>query len=316
VGNVHLQNNPLQALNGFLEEASDQSSERHRFSVLFTLPMDDRLDAEKLLNRQSESSGENDLKDVEQYLSDKTHDSRKIRQYKLIGVVLISILILSNAGWAWRVHRTPQHKPPKGPADLTYFLEEGDAEKIYVPFEHDWEGLTDFEGKGDGYRYGDEHWEEFSWVPRKGAAVAIPERLKQEMGLFPGAARTPNNSSNFHYMVAGYHQLHCLRVLRDTIYKLNGTYTDDDPFLWDHVLHCVEAVRQGLACNLDPTLIPLDNWWPGIPNGQKHVCRNSDALFKWTSRMGYPLPDFNSPLPHTSPHTDAWLKKQAAERDH
>lgn len=37
---------------------------------------------------------------------------------------------------------------------------------------------------------------------------------------------------------------------------------------------------------LDPTLIPLDL---RIPNGQRHVCRNPDALFRWTSRFAHAL---------------------------
>ena len=87
--------------------------------------------------------------------------------------------------------------------------------------------------------------------------------------------------------------------VRDAIYFLNGTidWPRDSPFQWDHILHCIEAVRQGLQCGLDPTLIPLDNYWPGIANGQQHVCRNSDALFKWTSHFGYPLPEYTKQAP-------------------
>ena len=58
----------------------------------------------------------------------------------------------------------------------------------------------------------------------------------------------------------------------------------------DHILHCVEAVRQALYCFLDPTLIPLEPKWPHVPNGQKHVCRNRDALRAWTEEHGHLLP--------------------------
>ncbi|KAK4493597.1 hypothetical protein PRZ48_015264 [Zasmidium cellare] len=77
------------------------------------------------------------------------------------------------------------------------------------------------------------------------------------------------------------------------IYFLNGTmseWPDEGGFIWDHVLHCMDAVRQGLACNLDPTLIPLSEVWPGIPNGQVHFCRNRDALRAWCNERGHDIP--------------------------
>lgn len=63
-------------------------------------------------------------------------------------------------------------------------------------------------------------------------------------------------------------------------------------FEWDHILHCVDAVRQGLACFLDPTLIPLEDTWPGVPNGQKHVCTNKDALYRFAEANGHAMPDY------------------------
>lgn len=80
------------------------------------------------------------------------------------------------------------------------------------------------------------------------------------------------------------------------------------PFLWDHVLHCVEAVRQALFCFLDPTLIPLDDWWPGIPNDQKHVCRNSEALARWSDKYAHATPD-SQEIHADSLHTEEWLDR-------
>jgi len=56
------------------------------------------------------------------------------------------------------------------------------------------------------------------------------------------------------------------------------------------VLHCMDAVRQGLVCNLNGTLIPLDQVWPGIANGQLHTCRNRDALHSWCNERGHDIP--------------------------
>jgi hypothetical protein len=56
---------------------------------------------------------------------------------------------------------------------------------------------------------------------------------------------------------------------------------------WDHLLHCIDVARQGLECSFDSTLIPLSAKWNGIPNGQKHVCRNQRLLYKWSNIYGH-----------------------------
>lgn len=43
-----------------------------------------------------------------------------------------------------------------------------------------------------------------------GGAVAVPGGLQKSLGLDPRATETKENSSNLHYHVAAYHQLHCL----------------------------------------------------------------------------------------------------------
>lgn len=30
--------------------------------------------------------------------------------------------------------------------------------------------------------------------------------------------------------------------------------------------------------------------WPGIPNGQKHVCRNKDAIYEFSAEHGHAAP--------------------------
>ncbi|KAI0449115.1 hypothetical protein F5B21DRAFT_518411 [Xylaria acuta] len=128
-------------------------------------------------------------------------------------------------------------------------------DKILVPFDHDWLNLTD-EGIG-GVRYADDKWKDM--IPPGGGSY----------GLAP-SARSTQQEGQMHYLVAGYHQLHCLSR--------------------NHVLHCVEAIRQALHCFLDPTPINLEAEWPHVPNGQKHVCRNRGALASWAAahRSGMP----------------------------
>jgi hypothetical protein len=51
----------------------------------------------------------------------------------------------------------------------------------------------------------------------------------------------------------------------------------------------------------------LGEAWPGIPNGQKHVCRDSDALWRWTVRFGHRNPEYVHP--EHFPHTQEWLDR-------
>ncbi|KAI3335468.1 hypothetical protein F4824DRAFT_501094 [Ustulina deusta] len=143
---------------------------------------------------------------------------------------------------------------------MDYF---GSSDKILVPFDHDWLNLTDEGISGP-----------------EGGSVSVSEDFVSKYGLAPGAKST-QREGEMHYLIAGYHQLHCLPVIRDQIYEPAGMTLMSDPTKRDHLLHCVEAIRQALYCFLDLTLINLEMEWPHVPNGQKHVCRDRDALASW-----------------------------------
>ena len=54
---------------------------------------------------------------------------------------------------------------------------------------------------------------------------------------------------------------------------------------WDHVLHCIEAVRQGLMCRFDDTLLSVAETWPPLGDGsaQPRMCTNTTALKAWAN---------------------------------
>ncbi|KAK8097637.1 uncharacterized protein PG998_013123 [Apiospora kogelbergensis] len=81
-----------------------------------------------------------------------------------------------------------------------------------------------------------------------------------------------------------------LSEIRDQLYEPAAIDALEDGSRRDHVLHCVEAVRQALQCFLDPTLVNLEPAWPHVPNGQLHVCRNRAALGKWAEEHASPMP--------------------------
>jgi hypothetical protein len=78
---------------------------RNAATKRFTFTMEDiNLDSEKLLESSSSSSND-DNKDIDEYLQGRMNDSRKVRRYKIIGVVLLLLLGLTNFGWYWQYPR-------------------------------------------------------------------------------------------------------------------------------------------------------------------------------------------------------------------
>ncbi|KAI1348048.1 hypothetical protein F5Y01DRAFT_307076 [Xylaria sp. FL0043] len=236
-------------------------------------PLKQEADEEEAL-----SSPQRPQTDVEDdYAAGERHHSMSVlRRWPVTKIALI-LLLLSNTAWIWKL--LTRESPP---SEMDYF---GSPDKILVPFNHDWLNLTD-EGLG-GVRYADDKWK--GMIPPGGGSVTVPEDLVSKYSLTPGAKST-QREGEMHYLIAGYHQLHCLSVIRDQLYAPTGLTSMSDLTKRDHVLHCVEAVRQALYCFLDPTLINLEAEWPHVPNGQKHVCRNRDALALWAQahRSGMP----------------------------
>ncbi|KAF6834249.1 hypothetical protein CPLU01_05060 [Colletotrichum plurivorum] len=85
-------------------------------------------------------------------------------------------------------------------------------------------------------------------------------------------------------MLGVFHQLHCVNLLRKTLYKDRPWPTDaDDPMSLMHLEHCVDALRQAVMCSVDITPHP---WvWEDGQNREvttvMHTCRNFDAVRDW-----------------------------------
>ncbi|TDZ18285.1 Cyclochlorotine biosynthesis protein O [Colletotrichum orbiculare MAFF 240422] len=58
-------------------------------------------------------------------------------------------------------------------------------------------------------------------------------------------------------MLGVFHQLHCVNLLRKSLYKDKPWPTDpDDPFSLMHLEHCIDALRQAVMCSADVTPHP------------------------------------------------------------
>ncbi|KAI1191740.1 hypothetical protein F5B17DRAFT_251101 [Nemania serpens] len=225
-------------------------------------PLKQEADRDEALSYSDSPTDKDDYRPLERNIP-----ASRWRRWPVAEVALVA-LVLSNLAWTlnFMARRTALR-------EMDYF---GSPDKILVPFDHDWLNLTD-EGIG-GVRYADDKWK--NMIPQGGGSVSVSEDFVSKYGLAPGAKST-QQEGQMHYLIAAYHQLHCLSVIRDQLYEPIGLSSIPEPTERDHLLHCVEAIRQALYCFLDPTLINLELEWPHVPNGQKHVCRNRDALASW-----------------------------------
>ena len=93
--------------------------------------------------------------------------------------------------------------------------------------------------------------------------------------------------------VSVFHQLHCLRALRDTVRELK---TGQPAREWggpDHLEHCLDYIRQGLMCSADTTIE-----WPVFVKGGfgsdgpitgegiAHQCRDWNAVREFGMKTG------------------------------
>ncbi|KAI0530157.1 hypothetical protein GGR58DRAFT_261338 [Xylaria digitata] len=233
-------------------------------------------DDEVLLSQTSTEIGEYDGNENN---STWKRRQQRLPRWRLSEIGLVLLIVASNLLW----FLSPRVWARPTPKDPDYF---GMPDKIMVPFDHDWIDIKD--GGNSSSRYADAKWKGI--FPTLGSSVAVSKEFVKQHGL-PPSIRSPERPDEHIYQVAGYHQLHCLYEIRKQLYDPSSLSTLDDKLRRDHILHCVEAVRQALYCFLDPTLINLEPKWPHVPNGQNHVCRNRNALRAWTEEHGHSLPD-------------------------
>ncbi|RDI81222.1 hypothetical protein Vi05172_g8789 [Venturia inaequalis] len=84
------------------------------------------------------------------------------------------------------------------------------------------------------------------------------------------------------YIIAMYHQLHCLSILTTSMGTSRTDWLAMDPKIVEHRSHCVEYLRQSIICNGDTTLEGETGAWATSTGwGQTHSCVNFDALTEW-----------------------------------
>ncbi|KAI0906608.1 hypothetical protein F4824DRAFT_371310 [Ustulina deusta] len=110
--------------------------------------------------------------------------------------------------------------------------------------------------------------------PRGGGAVKVDPQWAIDNNVQHTQGYAPDGKAI--YVVAMYHQLHCLAVIRTSLYQFHNGREQTDP--WSHIPHCLDALRQALQCLADPTL---------GGHGALHECRDFEALKGWTDEHAY-----------------------------
>ncbi len=127
-------------------------------------------------------------------------------------------------------------------------------------------------------------------------ALSAPEAHEEWIAYMPpgaGVVRLGPRDMNRAFIVAMFHELHCLRYLRDA-FSL-ATSGKEEP-AWGHVQHCLNLLRRAALCGADTTLERADaehDVFELLGGGGRseagrvgayHVCRDWDAVYDEMTR--------------------------------
>ncbi|KAI1453925.1 hypothetical protein F4805DRAFT_354269 [Annulohypoxylon moriforme] len=144
------------------------------------------------------------------------------------------------------------------------------------------EELTKYEGAPNAQN--NAAWERLLEV----GVVGISE--KENLRLTNGSASAPRNPDQYMVELELFHQLHCLKWLRDQIFEFHDAFDNSHalmniPQRKDHNDHCIDYLRQAIMCHGDITPITFE--WISEINGYiahhstEHQCRNFEAIYNW-----------------------------------
>ncbi|CZS93460.1 uncharacterized protein RCO7_10550 [Rhynchosporium graminicola] len=135
---------------------------------------------------------------------------------------------------------------------------------------------------------GNRAWDEL--VPVKHGLFALADPYRYD--LQPGH-EDKNDENVAWFGVAVFHQLHCLRALRDTVRQLKTGQPARDWGGPDHLEHCLDYIRQGLMCSADttiewPVFVKNESGKDGPITGEgiEHQCRDWNAVRAFGMRSG------------------------------
>ncbi|KAF4307442.1 hypothetical protein GTA08_BOTSDO03728 [Botryosphaeria dothidea] len=135
-------------------------------------------------------------------------------------------------------------------------------------------------------------------------SVAIPEDKAEKAGIAKDQVKISEKyGGGYPANVEGLHQLHCLNLVRQSLYYNydyyhragKGAFSNADHIVQKHVSHCLDIVRQQLMCTVDtgvlgqvwfqPSNAPLEAF---VDFNTQHKCRNYEAVRAWAEAHQIP----------------------------
>ncbi|PLB35155.1 oxidase ustYa family protein [Aspergillus candidus] len=161
----------------------------------------------------------------------------------------------------------------------------------------------------------DEAWEALGTDYRP---LRVPPEAAEEAGIAHDQVKINEKyGGGYPANLEGLHHLHCLNLLRKSLYYNydyyhdlgQGAFVNDDYIVKRHVSHCMDIIRQQLMCTADTGVLGQIWVWPDGPKpfvdfNTKHKCKNYDAIRQWAH---------DNQLPEHPPQD--YIQKQPEEGD-
>ncbi|KAF1811136.1 hypothetical protein P152DRAFT_467481 [Eremomyces bilateralis CBS 781.70] len=143
-------------------------------------------------------------------------------------------------------------------------------------------------------------------------SLVVPESEAAASGLQPDQVKVAKKyGGGYVANVEGLHQLHCLNLLRQSLYynydyykaQGKGAFLNDDHIVRVHVSHCLDILRQQLMCTVDLGVLGQVWWNQTAPRAYvdfntRHMCRNFDDVREYAQARQLPVdipPDYLEP---------------------
>lgn len=134
-------------------------------------------------------------------------------------------------------------------------------------------------------------------------AVIVPSSNAEKSGLLPSYVQvSPQYGGGFPANVEGLHHLHCLNLLRKSLYHNydyyhslgKGAFKNDDDIVYYHTSHCLDILRQRLMCQPDMGVLGQIWWNKAKPQAYPdfntvHQCRDYESIRQWAQEHQAPL---------------------------
>ncbi|KAJ5301974.1 hypothetical protein PENANT_c057G02157 [Penicillium antarcticum] len=132
--------------------------------------------------------------------------------------------------------------------------------------------------------------------------VRVPAEDAEQSGLASDQVKIKEKyGGGFPANVEGLHHLHCLNLLRQSLYynydyyheKGEGPFINNDYIVRRHVSHCLDILRQELMCTVDSGVLGQiwiypENPEPYVGFNTQHRCKNFDAVRHWAEANQLP----------------------------